>query len=177
MQAQSLDLRPERGLERGQGRGLVRAQGPRQKRALVRRDGQRLVRGLVSGLERGPGQRQGQCLVPTLVSGPERRQDKGLLRGQGLPQLSGVRCAEAIQNAECKLAEMSDRKRLGTNEERCTMNERTSHVTFGGCGFSNTREGCCVLKSNSHKNTRGQRADARASARAGDGRTMMRARR
>ena len=64
-------------------------QGPRQERALLRREGQELVRGLVSGLERGPGQRQGQCLLPALVSGSERRQDQGLLRGEGLPQLTG----------------------------------------------------------------------------------------
>ena len=55
----------------------------------MRRDGQGLVRVLASGLERGLGQRRGQCLLPALVSGPERRQDQGLLRGEGLPQLTG----------------------------------------------------------------------------------------
>ena len=84
-----LGRRPEWGLERGQGRGLVRWQGPRQERALLRHDGQGLVRGQVSGLERGPGQRRGQCLLPALLLWPARPQDQGLLRGEGFPQPTG----------------------------------------------------------------------------------------
>ena len=82
-----------RRLERGLGPGHERVPGWTQERRHAkepgRHEGQKPERGLVLGLERGPGQRQGQCLVPALVSGPERRQDRRLLRGQGLPELTG----------------------------------------------------------------------------------------
>jgi hypothetical protein len=89
MQAQSLDLRQGRCLGRGHEQVPGRMQERRHEKEPGRHEGLKPERGPVLGLERGLEQRRGRCLVPALVSGPERRQDYGLLRGQGLPELTG----------------------------------------------------------------------------------------
>ena len=82
-----LGRRPGRGQERVPGWDL----GRRHEKGPGRYEGQKPERGLVSGLERAQEQRQGRCQGPTLLLCPERRHDRSLLRGQGLPQLSGRR--------------------------------------------------------------------------------------
>ena len=89
MQAQSLDLQQGRCLGRGQERMPGWTQERRHEKGPGRHEEQKSERGLVLGLERGLEQRQGQCPDPTLLLCPERRHDRGLLRGEGLPQPSG----------------------------------------------------------------------------------------
>jgi len=66
----------------------VRAQEQHQEGPRFRLVERVLARGPVMRRERWLLQRRGQRLPPTLLSWPARRQDQGLLRGEGLPEPS-----------------------------------------------------------------------------------------
>ena len=148
--------RPDLGLGRGLDRRLWRTPERSEEQGLVRgreqRPEQMLFRATGQGLERRPlpTPRQTPMRWPERMSlqEPERRLqrvlERGSFRGQELPQRSGgwSRYARgtSFQFAvgSVKAAEPSERKRLRTDEGRGTMDEETNHVTFWGCGFSNT---------------------------------------
>ena len=120
-------LRPDLGPERGLDRRLLRTPERSEEQGLVKgRDRypeQMLFRASGQGLERRPlpTPRQTPMRWPERMSlqEPERRLqrvlERGSFRGQELPQRSGgwARRQFKVQNAKCRMAEVSDRKRLG----------------------------------------------------------------